>query len=113
MRKKIQVLSSETISGISKKSGKPYALTICQCVVHAVKEDGTASVQVGELMLPMGMAEPHAGEYFADFEISINRDDKRIGAQLVALTPVNAKPMGRSVIDQPPASPVASAKAAA
>lgn len=89
MRSKIQILSTETISGVSKTSHKPYSLTICQSVVYGTKQDGTPSVQVGELVLPQGMPIPPAGEYHADFEISVERDSKRIGARLVALTPTN------------------------
>lgn len=100
MRSKLEILSVETLSGISKKSGKPYVLNICQCVKRGVKEDGTMSVEVGELVLPQSVEIPPAGEYYADFEIAVDRETKRIGARLTALTSVTAKPLGQSVIDK-------------
>lgn len=80
MHAKIQVLSMREMSGIGKKSGSPYKMTVCQCVVH-----GDVPL-VGELVLPKDHPVITPGMYNAEFGVAIGQD-KRIGGQLVMLTP--------------------------
>ena len=91
MKAKIEVLSVENRSGRSK-TGNDYNMNICQCVVHAVDDDGVLKPQIGELVLPKGHAPVTAGMYEGEFGISIGQD-KRIGGRLLQLVQVNAKPL--------------------
>lgn len=50
---KIQILSCEPKSGVSKKNGQPWSMFVCQAVTHGTHEDGTSKVLVGELILPV------------------------------------------------------------
>lgn len=80
---RIQVLSIKQISGLGKKSGQPYSMHICQCVVHG------DSILVGELVLPKDHPAVEPGMFDADFGVAVGQD-KRITGQLVQLTPVSA-----------------------
>lgn len=84
MQATIQVLSQNEKSGVGKQSGNPYKMTICQCVVH---QD---PIVVGELILPKDHPPITTPGYFtADFGIVVGQD-KRIGGQLVKLTPISS-----------------------
>lgn len=80
MKARIQVLSIEKKSGVSKQGNK-YEMTVCQCVVQGEK------IQVGELVLPREHPEVTPGVYDAEFGVAIDRD-KRIGGALIRLIPV-------------------------
>lgn len=81
MKARIQVLSLSDMSGIGKKSGQPYKMTICQCVVQGEK------IQVGELVLPKDHPIIQPGLYDAEFGVMVGQD-KRITGQLLQLYPV-------------------------
>lgn len=86
MKARIEVLSVEKKSGRSKQ-GNDYNLTICQCVVRAVDDDGVEKVQVGELMLPKDHDDVKPGNFEGEFGISVGQD-KRIGGRLIRLVPI-------------------------
>jgi hypothetical protein len=87
MKQKLTILSSELKAGIGKKTGSPYSMTICQCVVA---DSETGEIKVGELTLPKEHETPLPGDYEAEFKIGIDYQTKKIGGLLVAL-----KPLGR------------------
>lgn len=84
MKTRIQVLSIKQMSGIGKKSGQPYNMSICQCVVHG------ENVMVGELVLPKDHPDIEPGLFDAEFGVMVGQD-KRITGQLLQLYPVDAK----------------------
>jgi len=87
-KQKLEVLESEHKSGV--KNGKPWAMTVCQCVLTGA--DGKKVV--GEVTLPRGHAEVPAGEYLVETELGKNFEGK-IQGQIVSLVPygVRAMPM--------------------
>lgn len=89
MKQILQVLSSETKSGIGKKSGSAYSMTICQCVVT---DSETGEIKVGELTLPKDQPVPVSGVYEATFKIGIDYQTKKIGGVLVSLLPIKSRP---------------------
>ena len=101
MKQQLQVLSSEVKEGVGKKSGSPYKMTICQCVLTDTE---TGEIRVGELTLPKDMEAP-AGLYDAEFKIGVDYQTKKIGGVLIALHPV-AKPEA----SKPAIPPLGSAK---
>ena len=97
MKQKIQVLSHELKAGIGKKSGSPYSMIICQCVVT---DSETGEIRVGELTMPKDVEAPAPGEYEAEFKIGVDFQTKKIGGLLVALRPLprpEAKPSQRQL----------------
>lgn len=86
MKQNLQILSSENKSGIGKKTGSAYSMTICQCVVT---DSETGEIKVGELTLPKDYATPAPGIYEAEFKIGIDYQTKKIGGVLVGLSPVS------------------------
>lgn len=86
MKQLLEILSSENKSGIGKKSGSAYSMTICQCVVT---DSETGEIKVGELTLPKDHPEPLPGKYEAEFKIGVDYQTKKIGGVLVGLTPAS------------------------
>jgi hypothetical protein len=80
----ITVVAVEEKKGVSKKSGQPYAMTVCQCVVKS-----GAMVNVGELVLPKDHPPVTPGEYDATFTVQVGFD-KRISGVVERLTPKKA-----------------------
>ena len=93
MKQKLTILSSELKSGIGKKTGSAYSMTICQCIVA---DSDSGEIKVGELTLPKDHESPVPGDYEAEFKIGIDYQTKKIGGVLVAL-----KSLGRSSPAQP------------
>ncbi len=85
MKQILQVLSSETKSGVGKKSQTAYSMVICQCVVT---DKETGEVKVGELTMPKDAEAPAPGLYEAEFKIGIDYQTKKIGGVLIRLEPV-------------------------
>lgn len=83
MKARIQVLHVETKKGVGKKSGQPYEMDVCQCVVHG------ETLQVGELVLPKDHPKVTPGMYEGSFGVSVDMN-KRIGGVLISLTPITA-----------------------
>lgn len=77
MRKTVTVLDVEERT--AKKSGNKYR--VAQCVVHGEKK------KVGELMIFNKDVVVTEGEYYADFDISVNFD-RQVTAELLRLIPV-------------------------
>lgn len=78
MRKTLTILDVEERT--AKKSGNKYR--VAQCVVHGEKK------KVGELMIFNKEIVVAEGEFYADFDVSVNFD-RQVNAELVRLTPVN------------------------
>ncbi len=102
MQSKVQILFLETRSGISKASGKPYSMTVCQAVVFSINAHGEEIQRVGELVLPKDHPVVHPGFYTAEFEINVDQQTKRIGGYLKFLAPIPAKQL-TTPVDAPKA----------
>lgn len=77
MRKTVTILDVEERT--AKKSGNKYR--VAQCIVHGEKK------KVGELMIFNVDVVVTEGEYYADFDISVNFD-RQVTAELLRLIPV-------------------------
>lgn len=95
MKQNLQVLSSETKSGVGKKSGASYSMIICQCVVTDTE---TGEIKVGELTMPKDAEAPLPGMYEAEFKIGVDYQTKKIGGNLVALRPLASRPENKPVL---------------
>lgn len=100
MKTRIQVLSIKEMSGIGKKSGQPYKMFICQCVVHG------ENIVVGEMVLPKDHPHIEPGFFDAEFGVMVGQD-KRITGQLVQLYPADAKLSSFDQVDKPHKAPPA------
>lgn len=76
----VEIVSTKTRTGTSRKSGNAYSMEICQCIVRG--ED----VLVGELILPKDHPVPVPGLYRAEFEVAVGFD-KSVHGQLKRLYP--------------------------
>lgn len=77
MRKTVTILDVEERT--AKKSGNKYR--VAQCIVHGEKK------KVGELMIFNKDVVAGEGEFYADFDISVNFD-RQVTAELLRLIPV-------------------------
>ena len=98
MQKTIEILEvNPAKTGISK-TGKPYSITECECIVAAV--DGTRKVGVLTLGQKIDATTIKPGVYLGTFDISVNYKDRRIGAEIVSLVPV-VKPLSVPSVSTP------------
>lgn len=82
---KVQVVAKpQVIEGKSKATGNDYKMTIVQAIV----QDGDNGAMVAEIMLPRDHPDVFPGLYEATFGPFIDRQTKRLGGQLIGLTPV-------------------------
>lgn len=90
LKQVLEILSAKNKSDVGKKSGKPYSMNVCQCVVT----DGeTGDIQVGELAIFDEISKlPAPGLYEAEFKIGVDFQTKKIGGVLVGLTPYTPNP---------------------
>lgn len=85
LRKTLSILEIEERT--AKKSGNKYR--VAQCIVVGEKK------KVGELMIFNPEIKAGEGDFFADFDITVDFE-RRVTAELIALTPVTtAKPAVR------------------
>lgn len=98
MKQNLQVLSAEIKAGTGKKSGQPYSMIICQCVVTDAE---TGEIRVGELTMPKDAEAPVAGIYEAEFKIGVDYQTKKIGGVLVALRPLGSRPESKPLASAP------------
>lgn len=95
---KVTIIHVEPLDGTSKKTGAEYHMRLAQCIVTTANAgpDGkpVEKRMVGELVLPESLKDTRPGDYVAEFELAISRD-KRVGAQLVALTPLGQPAVAR------------------
>jgi hypothetical protein len=83
----IRVLVVGEIKSGTSKFGKPYTIQEVECLTLDETGDGQ---QVGVLTLPkelVGKATP--GDYAATFSLGVDYRDRRIGARITDLRPVN------------------------
>lgn len=80
---------NEARTGTSQKTGKPWAMQEAECILR--DQDGGV-VQVGVLDVPKELIDNlRPGVYTASFTLAAGYSDRKIGARLVALTPVPAR----------------------
>lgn len=88
MQKTIEILEVNPAKTGVGKNGKPYSITECECLVNAA--DGTRKVGVLTLGQRIDVSKVKPGVYEGTFDISVNYRDRRIGAEIVDLQPVQA-----------------------
>jgi hypothetical protein len=89
--KTIEILEVNPAKTGVSKTGKPYSITECECIVSA--EDGTRKVGVLTLGQKIDPSKVKPGMYQGTFEISVNYKDRKIGAEIVDLVAMGgAKP---------------------
>lgn len=77
---------NEARTGTSQKTGKPWAMQEAECILRD-QEGGV--VQVGVLDVPKELIDNlRPGVYTASFTLTAGYSDRKIGARLVALTPM-------------------------
>lgn len=87
----VQIVGVNTLDYKSKKTGQDGQMKFAQCVITSKTEDKGEQIIVGELLLPKHLEDTQPGSYLAEFELNVGMD-KRVGARLARLHPVNAKP---------------------
>lgn len=92
MQKTIEILTINPAKTGTSKAGKPYSITECECVVQDA--DGVRKVGVLTLGSSIDPAKLSPGVYSATFDISISYKDRKIGANVVNLTPIHQRPQG-------------------
>ncbi len=82
----IEILKlGETRTGVGK-TGKPWAMQEAECILR--DQDGQVT-QVGVLDVPRDLIDNlRPGVYTASFTLNAHYQSRKIGAQLVALTPI-------------------------
>jgi hypothetical protein len=83
MKAKLEILSLEKQSGVSKKSGNAYEIRKAHVVLH--RDDGNKEVAV--LMVPKGVPDPIPGVYEAEFGISVDFQTRELRGVVSALHP--------------------------
>lgn len=92
MQKTIEILTvNPAKTGISK-AGKPYSITETECIV--TDADGVKKVGVLTLGQSIDVSTIKPGLYTATFDISVSYKDRKIGANVVSLLPVQSRPVG-------------------
>ncbi|MEF9964586.1 MAG: hypothetical protein RR779_09465 [Comamonas sp.] len=83
----IEILKvNEPRTGVSQKTGKAWSMQEAECVLR--DQEGQV-VQVGVLDVPRELIDNlRPGVYTASFTLSAHYQSRKIGAQLVSLTPM-------------------------
>lgn len=108
MKTKVTVLRSEGRAYKDPKSGRVSKSVTCQCIVHQLQEDGTILPDVGvlrvnEALCPVratstdldDLPDVPAGDYLAEYGLSISWDKKELGGVLKSLT--RCQPAGAAI----------------
>ncbi|MFX1735089.1 cellulose synthase [Paraburkholderia sp. A1RI_3L] len=87
-KQKLTILSVNTRSGVSQKSGRPYTIREAQCILEQ-SVDGVSNIVVGVINLPEALADRDAGEYLAEFALAQGngQDAGRLVPRIVSLVP--------------------------
>jgi len=87
-KQKLTILSVNTRSGVSQKSGRPYTIREAQCILEQ-SVDGVSSIVVGVINLPEALADRSAGDYLAEFALAQGngQDAGRLVPRIVSLVP--------------------------
>ncbi|MGV2292082.1 cellulose synthase [Trinickia sp. YCB016] len=103
-KQKLTILSINTRSGTSLKTGRPYSIREAQCILEQ-SSDGVPNIVVGVINLPDALADRTPGEYLAEFALAQGNgsDAGRLVPRIVSLVPYGL----------PKAKPAASAGVAA
>jgi hypothetical protein len=91
VQKTIEILEVNPPKTGVGKTGKPYSIVECECLV--VAGDGTRKVGVLTLGQKIDASKVVPGLYVGTFDVSVNYKDRKIGAEIVDLVPTPvAKP---------------------
>lgn len=85
MQKTIEILEVNPAKTGIGKSGKPYSITECECIVSDA--DGGRKVGVLTLGQKIDASTIKPGLYVGTFDVSVSYKDRKIGAEIVALAP--------------------------
>ena len=86
MQKTIEILEVNPAKTGIGKTGKPYSITECECIVS--DSDGGRKVGVLTLGQKIDASTIKPGLYVGTFDVSVSYKDRKIGAEIVALAPV-------------------------
>jgi len=95
MQSILQILKiNDPKTGVSKKTGNPYDMQDCECLL--INDDGSVG-SVGVLQVPKSLRDVvKVGTFTASFALQAGFQDRRIGAVLTGLIPLN-KPAAKAV----------------
>lgn len=109
MKTLVQVLRAEGKAFKDQKSGRISKRCVCQCVVHNTAEDGEIKLDVGVMVVPEALCpikaassdmdslpDVPAGDYLAEYGLSIHWQTKELGGVLKALTRRDQKPQAQA-----------------
>ncbi|MFM0318160.1 cellulose synthase [Paraburkholderia nemoris] len=87
-KQKLTILSVNTRSGVSQKSGRPYTIREAQCILEQ-SSDGVSSIVVGVINLPEALADRAPGDYLAEFALAQGngQDAGRLVPRIISLVP--------------------------
>ncbi len=85
MQKTIEILEVNPAKTGIAKSGKPYSITECECII--TDSDGGRKVGVLTLGQKIDASTLKPGLYNGTFDVSVSYKDRKIGAEIVALVP--------------------------
>lgn len=96
-KQKLTILSINTRSGTSQKTGRPYTIREAQCILEQQSTDAGSSIVVGVINLPEALADRQPGEYLAEFALAQGNgsDSGKLVPRIVSLAPfgqLKAKP---------------------
>ncbi|REE20725.1 hypothetical protein B0G71_3863 [Paraburkholderia sp. BL27I4N3] len=103
-KQKLTILSINTRSGTSQKTGRAYTIREAQCILEQQSADAGTNIVVGVINLPEALAERQPGEYLAEFALAQGNgnDSGKLVPRIVSLVPFG----------QPKAKPAAGAMTA-
>jgi hypothetical protein len=88
-KQKLTILSVNTRSGVSQKSGRPYTIREAQCILEQQSADAGSNIVVGVINLPEALADRQPGEYLAEFALAQGNgtDSGKLVPRIVSLAP--------------------------
>lgn len=93
MQKTINIIQVNAPKSGIGKTGKPWTMTDCECIVRG--SDGVAQVGVLLLGKTIDASKVVPGDYVGTFDIAVDYKTRKIGAEIVDLQPVAAAPIAR------------------
>ncbi|AOJ69854.1 MULTISPECIES: hypothetical protein [Burkholderia] len=84
-KQKISILQVTHKSGISKKTGREWEMTVAECILEQETSEGKQII-VGPINLPKTLKATTPGDYLAEFAISRSMEGN-LEPYIVSLTP--------------------------
>ncbi|VVD71744.1 cellulose synthase [Pandoraea eparura] len=97
-KQKLTILSVNTRSGTSQKTGRAYTIREAQCILEQ-SSDGNSNIVVGVINLPDALADRQPGDYLAEFALAQGNgsDAGRLVPRIISLVPYgNPRPQPKA-----------------